>query len=461
MLKLFRLLVSVTLVVGLAACLSTEASETADGNDASKGEVKFCMQNAGGGNASILASSTGGKTPASVALQYSTADGSETVSKSIELVVFGDGYITNSVVSLDEGDYELTKFDVLDEDGNTIYSTPQANSNVAQEFVINTPLAYAFTVNEGAINTINMQVIGVEDDTDPKDFGHAAFTFDVVGYNRFYIDVLALIDYPDGWVYTTADLTIKDENGEIIKEVALSAEMNKIVLPVSSSYSLIVSKDGYASQEMVLSEADIEKYKAEPIVVELKSGETTPVEPNDPTFSGNFNGSDGTFDFTKLDANGNKLSDDATQWYGVLDNITGLMWEVKTDDGGLQDKYNRYTWYDSNTATNGGDAGENGSGAVDCTQEYVEAVNAENYLGHSDWRMPSIEELRSIVDYTRYEPAIDTDYFPRTMIDNYYWSATANASYSGLAWVIYFGNGDDDGYYKDYGRCVRLVRARQ
>ena len=35
--------------------------------------------------------------------------------------------------------------------------------------------------------------------------------------------------------------------------------------------------------------------------------------------------------------------------------------------------------------------------------------------GHDDWRLPNTNELQSLVDYTRYYPAIDTAAFPDTM----------------------------------------------
>ena len=50
------------------------------------------------------------------------------------------------------------------------------------------------------------------------------------------------------------------------------------------------------------------------------------------------------FSFTKLDSSGNILAASATQWSCVQDNITGLIWEIKTDDGGIHDKYNYYRW---------------------------------------------------------------------------------------------------------------------
>ena len=50
--------------------------------------------------------------------------------------------------------------------------------------------------------------------------------------------------------------------------------------------------------------------------------------------------------YTKLDASGNALPDDAPwPWAMVQDNVTGLIWEVKTNDGSIHDKDHMYGWY--------------------------------------------------------------------------------------------------------------------
>ncbi len=269
MVRLLKLAVALLAMGVLVGCLATESGDNSGGT-ASSGEVKFCLESLGGAGVSASVSGEATETtPASVALEYSTADGKETVSKTIELTPFGSGYITKKVISLDEGAYELTRFDVLDETGNTIYSTPTAGSDIATEVGIGTALSYRFTVAEGEINEIKMQVITVDDDTDPADFGHAAFTFEVVGYNRLYIDVLALIDSV-GWEYVTAELSIADESGAVVKETDLNAVMNKVILPNSESYTLTISKAGYASQVFTLEQADFAQYKLKPLVVELR-----------------------------------------------------------------------------------------------------------------------------------------------------------------------------------------------
>ncbi|ETR68536.1 MAG: hypothetical protein OMM_04508 [Candidatus Magnetoglobus multicellularis str. Araruama] len=113
-----------------------------------------------------------------------------------------------------------------------------------------------------------------------------------------------------------------------------------------------------------------------------------------------FYGQDGNYNinpqsFTKLDALGNDLPDSATEWVMVRDNNSGLIWEVKTDDGSIHDKDNTYTWYDSNPETNGGNEGSDGNGTD--TEDFINALNDSRYGGYNDWRLPSMYELARIV----------------------------------------------------------------
>lgn len=98
------------------------------------------------------------------------------------------------------------------------------------------------------------------------------------------------------------------------------------------------------------------------------------------------------FDFTKIANDGTVLPASATlgantkQWACTLDNVTGLLWEVKSDDFGLRYKLGTYSWYNPNAKTNGGNAGaQNGggcSGSINCdTDSYAKKVNSISLCG--------------------------------------------------------------------------------
>ena len=111
----------------------------------------------------------------------------------------------------------------------------------------------------------------------------------------------------------------------------------------------------------------------------------------------------------------------------VTDNVTGLMWQQEDDDVGRD-------WEDA--------------------LAYCEELEL---AGYADWRLPDIKELRTIVDNTTYNPAIDTTYFPGT-ISFYYWSSSTNAYDTSTAWRVYFYDGytlRSSKYINLYARCVR------
>ena len=156
------------------------------------------------------------------------------------------------------------------------------------------------------------------------------------------------------------------------------------------------------------------------------------------------------------------LGSAANEWACTRDNVTGLMWEVKTDDGGLRDKDHTYTWYNSDSNTNGGAAGtENGGTCVDTvncdTAKYAARVNAVGLCGYSDWRMPDIFRLQSIANRGHRSPAINTTYFPNTR-NSGYWAASPNADFNDSAWFVDFDYVNDSYLDKDISLYVRLVR---
>jgi hypothetical protein len=166
--------------------------------------------------------------------------------------------------------------------------------------------------------------------------------------------------------------------------------------------------------------------------------------------------------FIRLNDHGLPLAAKANiTWNCVLDTKTQLVWEVKTTSG-LRDQEHIYSWYNPDSHRNGGTPGyQNGgkcSGSRCDTDAYTIAVNKSALCGYRNWRLPSREELRSLVDYTIHppQPMIDSRYFPHCA-EQFYWSSTPDANDADSAWGIGFALGYDYSYYKYGFGYIRLV----
>ncbi len=75
----------------------------------------------------------------------------------------------------------------------------------------------------------------------------------------------------------------------------------------------------------------------------------------------------------------------------VYDNVTGLTWTQGADwtGDGVVDVDDKFTY--------------------DGAQAYVDTLNAQNYGGFDDWRVPSIKELYSLIDYRGTDPMVTGD----------------------------------------------------
>ena len=134
-------------------------------------------------------------------------------------------------------------------------------------------------------------------------------------------------------------------------------------------------------------------------------------------------------------------------WLVLLTPSLGLAAFVDNQDGTVTDTLTGLMWQQAT----------NGSMDWDAAISHCERLTL---AGYEDWRLPNRREMRSIVDYSKHGPVIDTAYFPGTL-SSYYWSSTTLGYYGGGAWDVDFSNGHDYDNSKSNDYYVRAVRAGQ
>ncbi len=90
--------------------------------------------------------------------------------------------------------------------------------------------------------------------------------------------------------------------------------------------------------------------------------------------------------------------------------------------------------------------------------KYCEELNFAEY---SDWRLPNKNELLSIVDRSKYNPAINSAFKNVTTQQYGYWSSTSDANFTTYARIVSFDSGDTSYHNKVVSNYVRCVRAGQ
>ncbi|MBF0563843.1 MAG: DUF1566 domain-containing protein [Nitrospirae bacterium] len=121
----------------------------------------------------------------------------------------------------------------------------------------------------------------------------------------------------------------------------------------------------------------------------------------------------------------------------VTDNLTGLMWTKNANRAAGTKTWQR---------------------ALD---DIVSMNNGSGTYGHTDWRLPNRKELRSLADYSKFNPALPAENPYANVQSDLYWSSTTNANNKFYAWSVGVWNCDVESKDKSDGYYVWPVRAGQ
>ena len=145
----------------------------------------------------------------------------------------------------------------------------------------------------------------------------------------------------------------------------------------------------------------------------------------------------------------------------ITDVRSGLVWEKLSDDDSIHDKDSLYTWDDALNVK-------------------VAALNSERFASFGDWRLPSAEELMSILDAAIPFPAPAVNaafnhgacaghHSPSATgcsvltcsctVSNFYWSASRDGLPQYGAWNVGFSVGFPDWDFRARLFSVRAVRG--
>jgi hypothetical protein len=185
----------------------------------------------------------------------------------IPVYAFGTGF-TSEDVELQTGDYNLTKFLVINPSGAVMYAAPLEGSPLA--YLVNDPLPISFTIHVDQVTNIVPEVLLVGDQP-PGQFGYASFGMQVIKPLHFW--TVCILDCPmcmSPTLLTTAKLTVYADNGWHYT-FGLEAAVNHLIIKGGSDiYYFLLEKEGYQPQTLKFNARELAATSKEnPLVLKI------------------------------------------------------------------------------------------------------------------------------------------------------------------------------------------------
>lgn len=255
--------------LSLLAFLFSTSCEKIFNDKAGKGKVEFSMSIPGAATKSdtgVLPDS--GIAAYHIMISVEDLKGNSVITDSlIPVYVFGTGF-TSQDVQLSTGDYNLTKFLVIDPSGAVIYASPVEGSPLA--YLVNDPLPVGFSILSGQVTEVIPQVLLVGDQP-PSQFGYASFGMQIIKPLDFW--TICILDCPmcmRPTELTTAKLTVYSTDGWYYK-FGLEAGVNHLIIRGGSKvYTFLLEKEGYQPQTLQFTAEELNNTtKEDPLVLRI------------------------------------------------------------------------------------------------------------------------------------------------------------------------------------------------
>lgn len=183
-----------------------------------------------------------------------------------------NGTCTTKPLMFEAGNYKLTKFMIIDADGNVLHATPMGFSSNAS--LVDNPLPIKFAVQKGLTTKLLPEVISTQSKI-PQDLGYTSFKLNEQASFSFQLGVYSFNNDTKQFEATTALLSLVSDAGETFNQTT-SSVIDTIKVKEAGKYILTVSKEGYQAWVDTLSVNDLLHYYSSPMAVTLdKTGETS------------------------------------------------------------------------------------------------------------------------------------------------------------------------------------------
>jgi hypothetical protein len=262
------------LILAIPAILVINSCDKKNGPDKEvKGMAKFSF-NAGPLSASSKSGNGSDSSMMSYHMMVTIEDlngNPEMTDEIIPVYMFGSGFISENI-EIRTGEYNLTRFLVIDPSGKVILASPIEGSPLA--YLTNDPLPLYFNIIPNEVTTIVPEVIETGDNL-PGDFGYSNFGANIIKPLEFY--AICYLDNPlimAPTQFTSARLTVYANDGWSYS-FELQPQVNRLIIRGGSDYyKFILEKEGFITQTLQYSAWELKNTsKDNPLVLKIPWGQ--------------------------------------------------------------------------------------------------------------------------------------------------------------------------------------------